>query len=104
MQACVTAERVLRSLGFHSDGERGIDPVGVVVGRDLINQRADRLGLDVDVDRLVLQRLEAADQLAELLADAQIVERDLLRLFHDTEQFAGHRQQREIVQRIHRVA
>jgi hypothetical protein len=37
----------------------------------------------------MLQRLEAADQLSELLADAQVVKRDLLRPFHRAKQFRG---------------
>ena len=53
--------------------------------------------------RLVLQRLEAPDRFSELLADAQIVECDLLRFFHHAKQFGGNRHQREIVERIHRI-
>ena len=75
-----------RHLGFHRGGHRRIDAVGVVVGRDLIHQRPRRLDPNIDVDRLMLQRLEAADQLSELLADAQVVKRDLLRPFHRAKQ------------------
>ena len=65
---------ILRCLGLHGDGQRGIDTIGIVIGGDLIQQRPRRLGPDIDVDRLMLQRLKAADRLTELLADSQIVE------------------------------
>jgi len=51
-----------------------------------------RLGPDVDYRRLVLQSLEAADQLSELLADAHVIERDRLRLLHHAKQFGGQHQ------------
>ena len=85
------SDGVFRRLGFRGGGHRRIDAKDLVVGRDLVHQRTRRLDPDVDVRCLVLQRLENADQLAELLSDAQVVERHLLRLFHDTEHLGGQR-------------
>src|SRR5215472_19108840 len=67
-------KRVLRCLGFHRNGKRGLDTIGIVGGRDLIEQRPQGFGFYVDVDRFVLQRLKGTDWFAELLADAQIFE------------------------------
>ena len=95
---------VLRRFGFGGDGQRGIDAIGLIVGRNLKDQRACRLGADISVDRLMLQRLEAADRLAELLAEAQVVEGDLLRLFHHAKQFGGQREQCEMMELLDSIA
>src|SRR5262245_43458898 len=55
-------------------------------GERLIEHRARELLLDMQIDRPVLQRLEAADRLAELLARAQVVEAHLERAVHDAEE------------------
>src|SRR5262245_6575243 len=96
-------ERFIRGLGLGCDRQGGIDAEGFVVGRNLEYQRARRLDADVHVGGLVLQRLEAADRLSELLADAHVVERDLLRLVHHAQQLRRQRDQREMMQRLHRV-
>src|SRR6202050_1528294 len=51
----------------------------------------------------MLQRLEAADRLAELLTDTQVVEGDLLRLFHHAQHFGGECKEREMMERLHGV-
>ena len=51
-----------------------------VIGREhAIDERAVELDVDEAVDRAVLQHLEAADRLAELLAQLDVVERDIER-------------------------
>src|SRR5579864_8354888 len=52
----------------------------------------------------MLQRLKTADGLAELLADAQIVESDLLRLLHHAQQFGRQGDERKIGYRFDRTA
>ena len=53
------------------------------------NGRAGDLDLGIQVRRPVLQRLELADQLSELGAGLQIVERDLERLVAGADQAGG---------------
>jgi hypothetical protein len=97
-------QSLFRGLGFHGSGHRGIDAIGVAIGRDLEHQRSRGLDPYIDVCRLMLQRLKAADQASKLFAHAQVVQRDLLRFFHHTEQFGGQHHQRKVVERIHRIA
>ena len=84
-------KRILRCLCFQRDSKRGIDTIGIVRRRDLIEQRPHGFCFYVDIDRFVLQRLKAANRFAELLAHAQIFEGELLRPFHHAEQFGGKR-------------
>src|SRR5579872_4268357 len=48
----------------------------------------------------MLQRLKAADRLAELLAHAQILESELLSPFHDAEEFGRNCDQGEVCERL----
>ena len=97
-------ERFLRCFRFGGNGHDGIHAIGIIIGGDRKHQGAHGLRSNVHVHRLVLERLKAADGLSELLAQAQIVERDVLRLFHDAKQFAGVREQGEIVECVNGVA
>src|SRR5262249_56424767 len=64
---------VFGSLGFRRDCHCGIDVKDLVVGGDLKRERSDSFDADIDIDRLMLQRLEAADEFSELLANAQVI-------------------------------
>src|SRR5262249_51965416 len=97
-------QSVLGSLGFRRDRHYGINVKDFVVGGDLKHQRPDRFDADINIDRLVLQGLEAADEFSELLANAQVIERDLLRPLHDAEQFTRQRHQRKSVEWLYCVA
>jgi hypothetical protein len=66
--------------------------VGVDGGRRVDDGRAGLLDLEQQVGHAVLQRLEAADQQAELLARAQVLERGRLGGFHRAERFGAQRQ------------
>src|ERR1700730_8609598 len=96
MAACVTASA--------SSDAFALAAIGMIMGGDRKHQGAPGLRSNVHVHRLVLERLKAADGPSELLAQAQIVERDVLRLFHDAKQFAGVREQGEIVECVNGVA
>ena len=62
-----------------ADDHGGMVFAGVEGGEHAIDQRAIELDIDEAVDRTVLQHLEAADRPPELLAQLDVVERDLER-------------------------
>ena len=74
---------------------------GAVVpgGQHLEQQRAVELGVDVAVDHAVLQRLEAADRLAELLAQLDVAERHVERASRNAEQLGGGAEHQQLLHR-----
>ncbi len=69
-----------------------VDAIGVERGGGVDHRRAGLLDLQQQVGHAVLQRLEAADRHAELLAGAQVVERRILGHVHRADGFGAQRQ------------
>ncbi len=70
----------------------------VVGGEHAIDERAIELDIDEAVDRAVLQHLEAADRLAELLAQLDVVERHIERGGGEADELDRRAEHQELLQ------
>ena len=92
MLSSATSVPMRPMLYLAADSARSRDDAFGVERRGGVDHRGARLlDLEQQVGHAVLQRLEAADQRAELLAGAQVFERRVLRLVHRAERFGAER-------------